>query len=73
MGIKAVAQWRFGLDAMDLYRNILFYLKKNKCSKKLIDYFYLHIGKNLDEIQSVFDKNHFCSEVHCIASKNLTN
>lgn len=73
MGIKPVASWRFGVDAMDLYRHILFYLKKNNGSQKLIDYFYLYLGKNLDEIQSVFDKNHFCSEIHCIASKNLTN
>jgi hypothetical protein len=69
MGIKPVATWRFGVDAMDLYRHILFYLKKNNGSQKLIDYFYLYLGKNLDEIQSVFDKNHFCSEIHCIASK----
>ena len=26
-------------------------------------------GQKIDEIQSIFDRNHFCSEIHCVAEK----
>jgi 2-polyprenyl-3-methyl-5-hydroxy-6-metoxy-1,4-benzoquinol methylase len=67
--VESIAEWRFGTDAMDLYRHVKTMLEKNYSSQKLIDLIDKGIGKNLDEIQSIFDKNHFCSEIHCIARK----
>ena len=69
IGVKSLAEWRFGTDAMDLYRQTLTTLQKNKTSQKLMDYLHTGFGQRIDEIQSVFDRNHFCSEIHCVAEK----
>ena len=70
IGVKPVAEWRFGTDAMDLYRHTLTNIQKNNSSQKLMDYLYLCLGEKIDDIQSIFDENHFCSEIHCVVSKN---
>lgn len=69
IGVKSLAEWRFGTDAMDLYRQTLTTLQKNKSSQKLMDYLHTGFGQKIDEIQSIFDRNHFCSEIHCVAEK----
>ncbi len=69
IGVKSLAEWRFGTDAIDLYRQTLVTLQKNKSSQKLIDYLHGGFGQKIDEIQSIFDRNHFCSEIHCVAEK----
>ena len=69
IGVQSIAEWRFGTDIMDLYRHTITNLHKNNSSQKLIDYLYKGFGEKIDEIQSIFDKNHFCSEIHCVASK----
>ena len=69
IGVESIAEWRFGTDAMDLYRHILTNLQANKSSEKMIDFLSDGFGKKIDDIQSIFDKNHFCSEIHLIASK----
>jgi SAM-dependent methyltransferase len=69
IGVRSIAEWRFGTDAMDLYRHLLTNLQANKTSQKMIDFLYSGFGKKIDDIQAVFDKNHFCSEIHVIASK----
>jgi SAM-dependent methyltransferase len=69
IGVKSLAEWRFGTDVMDLYRQTLIMLQKNKSSQKLIDYFHAGFGQKIDEIQSILDENHFCSEIHCIVEK----
>jgi SAM-dependent methyltransferase len=69
IGVQSVAEWRFGTDVMDLYRHTVTSLQKNNSSQKMIDYLHTGFGEKIDEIQSVFDNNHFCSEIHCIASK----
>ena len=69
IGVKSIAEWRFGTDAMDLYRHLLTNLQANNSSKKMIDYICSGFGKKIDDIQSIFDENHFCSEIHLIASK----
>jgi 2-polyprenyl-3-methyl-5-hydroxy-6-metoxy-1,4-benzoquinol methylase len=70
LGVKSVAEWRFGTDVMDLYRHTLTSLKKNHASQKMMDYLGAGLGKQVDAIQSVFDQNHFCSEIHCVAAKS---
>jgi SAM-dependent methyltransferase len=69
IGVESIAEWRFGTDAMDLYRHILTNLQANKSSEKMIDFLSDGFGEKIDDIQSIFDKNHFCSEIHLIASK----
>jgi SAM-dependent methyltransferase len=69
IGVQSIAEWRFGTDIMDLYRHTIINLQKNNSSQKLIDYLHKGFGEKIDEIQSIFDNNHFCSEIHCVASK----
>lgn len=70
IGIQSVAEWRFGADIMDLHRHILTSLQANKSSQKMIDFFNAGFGKTIDNIQSIIDKSHFCSEIHIIAAKH---
>jgi len=69
IGVQPIAEWRFGTDILDLYRHTITNLQKNNSSQKLIDYLHTGFGEKIDEIQSVFDNNHFCSEIHCVVSK----
>jgi SAM-dependent methyltransferase len=69
IGVKPVAEWRFGADINDLYRGMLTMLSKNKASERLCDFFERGFFPKIDEIQSIIDRNHFCSEIHCVAEK----
>ena len=69
IGAKSIAEWRFGVDIMDLYRSALSNLQQNRCSQKLMDYLHNGFGTKLDDLQSILDRNHFCSEIHCVVSK----
>ena len=69
IGVKSIAEWRFGTDALDLYRHIKINLEASNSSKKMIDFSCACIAKNIDDIQAIFDRNHFCSEIHLLASK----
>ena len=69
IGVEPVAEWRFGTDTMDLYRHLIVNLQSNNSSEKMVKFFNMGLGKIIDEIQTVFDKHHFCSEIHLIASK----
>jgi SAM-dependent methyltransferase len=72
MEVESIAEWRFGTDAMDLYRHVKTMLLKNNASQILIDLIDTGLGENLDQIQATFDKNHFCSEIHSLVRKKLT-
>ena len=67
--VKSISEWRFGTDIMDLYRSLIGTLKSNNSSLKLIEYLENGFGSKVDELQSVLDKNHFCSEIHIVATK----
>jgi hypothetical protein len=69
IGVKAIAEWRFGVDAMDLYRHMFVKIKKKKYSQKFTNYLDLFLGKNINKIQSIFDKNNSCSEIHALCKK----
>lgn len=69
IGVHSVAEWRFGTDAMDLFRHVLTSLRKNQASQKMIDFMAAGLGSKIDDIQAIFDQNHFCSEIHLVASK----
>ena len=69
IGVNSIGEWRFGTDIMDMYRSLLINLQSNNSSQKMIDYMNKGFGIKIDDIQSILDKNHFCSEIHVVASK----
>jgi len=72
IGVKAVAEWRFGTDVMDLYRSTIINLQKNNVSQKIKDEFTGKFVKIIDKIQNIIDKSHFCSEIHSVNLKKDT-
>jgi SAM-dependent methyltransferase len=69
IGITPIAEWRFGTDLMDLYRGSVTLLQKNKVSAKLTEAFTEGFASSIDDLQSILDRNHFCSEIHCLGTK----
>ncbi len=69
LGIKPIAQWRFGTDVMDLRRSMDVALKKVEASDYFRDRVFKETEKYADELQSVIDKAHNCSQIHVLAKK----
>lgn len=67
--LNVLAEWRFGTDMMDLYRSMVVDITQKGASPKLASFLNEGLGKNIDELQSVLDRNHFCSEIHCLVAK----
>jgi SAM-dependent methyltransferase len=67
--LECVSQWRFGTDMMDLYRCLFVALSKNEVSEKFLLQLKNGLGLKIDELQTVLDKNDFCSEIHCLVKK----
>ncbi|MCF7981567.1 MAG: class I SAM-dependent methyltransferase [Pseudomonadales bacterium] len=65
----SLAEWRFGTDIMDLYRSMRLEMTKRGASPKLICFLNEGLGKNIDQLQAIFDTKHFCSEIHCLVAK----
>lgn len=69
IGIKPVAEWRFGTDIMDLKRSIEVTLK----SKRFSNFFQNRFDKNFtlygDKLQKILDRSHDCSQIHVIGKK----
>lgn len=62
-------QWSFGADAIDMYRFLQSSLQKEKCSQEMLAYFEMKQKVIIDQLQSVFDQNDFCSETHILLKK----
>ena len=69
IGIESIAEWRFGTDAMDLFRSLLVTMNANKVSNNTTKFFSGKFIKVLDKFQKLLDKNHFCSEIHLLGCK----
>lgn len=69
MQVDSVAEWRFGTDILDIYRSISISLEENFVSERALGFFRNNFLKVIDDLQSVLDKNHFCSEIHVLAVK----
>ena len=69
MGVQPIGEWRFGTDIMDLYRAMITRLGGVAVSERFIGLFDEHFKQSIDGLQSVFDNNHFCSEIHMVARK----
>ena len=70
MGVESLSEWRFGTDVMDLFRFIVVNLQHNNSSQKMIDFVNEGFGTKIDELQSIIDENHFCSDIHVVAVKS---
>ncbi|MCR5107497.1 MAG: class I SAM-dependent methyltransferase [Lachnospiraceae bacterium] len=68
MGFEVAYEWRFGSDINDLYRFIMVSLAKND-NKELAEYFSDKFTPLMDELQLVFDKSEFSSELHFILKR----
>lgn len=69
LGVEPVAEWRFGTDFMDLYRSLMITVKNNSGSEFFLEMLSTGIKPNIDELQSVLDRNHYCSQIHCVCRK----
>lgn len=69
LGANVVSEWRFGTDMMDFYRSAVTMLEKNGTSDKLLKIFSDSFASSIDDLQSVLDEKHFCSEIHCVVAK----
>ncbi|WP_094226527.1 class I SAM-dependent methyltransferase [Methanolobus psychrotolerans] len=68
-GFDIIAQWWFGTDIVDLYRDISIIVEKNHASNKLINTFKEMIIPVIDSMQFELDKKHLSSEVHLLLKK----
>jgi SAM-dependent methyltransferase len=73
IGVTPVAEWRFGTDVTDLYRSALTSLRKKNVSSRLIEKFEAGFVASIDALQAVLDRDHFCSEIHCVTRKTLVS
>ena len=69
IGVTPIAEWRFGTDVMDLYRIMMNRFNQVDVSDKFKHFFEEGFKQNIDGLQSVFDQNHFCSEIHLVGKK----
>lgn len=69
LGVRPIAEWRFGTDVMDLYRSSITMLRKHNVSDGLTERLQQGFVATIDTMQSVLDQGHFCSEIHCLARK----
>lgn len=69
-GLLPLAEWRFGSDIHDLFRSMVVSLRGNNVSDILVDLFEKNMLDQVDTIQSLVDKNDFCSEIHFVCKKS---
>ncbi|MBF0260953.1 MAG: class I SAM-dependent methyltransferase [Magnetococcales bacterium] len=69
LGVTSVAEWRFGVDIMDLYRCCLTTLMNTGASERLISHLKEGFAPRIDAMQTQLDQHHFCSILHCLARK----
>ena len=69
LGVKPIAQWRFGTDVMDLRRSIDIALKKAEASDYFRERVFKETEEYADDLQHIIDKAHNCSQIHVLAEK----
>lgn len=69
IGVEPIGEWRFGTDIMDMFRIMTNRFNNSEVSQTFMEIFEEGFGKNIDQLQTVFDQNHFCSEIHLVATK----
>lgn len=66
MGMRRVASWSFGGDALDLQRKILLLMSRGGSSAEMVRRVEAELSPLLDGFQMVCDSNKMASEVHLI-------
>jgi ubiquinone/menaquinone biosynthesis C-methylase UbiE len=64
--MERVAEWRFGSDIIDLYRNLEISIQRNNFSNNLSKKFSEAFLPLIDQLQLTLDKNKFASEAHIL-------
>jgi SAM-dependent methyltransferase len=67
--LSVLAEWRFGTDVMDLYRSLRIELAKHGVSAMVVARLDQDFGMSVDKLQAVLDREHFCSEIHCLVER----
>lgn len=65
-GFRRLSEWWFGMDALDLYRNISVRLMKEEGVRGMIPHWHRHMAPVLDDIQLALDKRRLSDEVHML-------
>ena len=65
-GLTRIAEWRFGSDIVDLYRNLQIGINKSGFSKKFTLKLQDAIYPIIDRLQLVLDDGEFASEIHIL-------
>jgi len=69
-GFQRVAEWWFGLDVTDLFRDVIVTLRQTAADQgTLAEYWQTRFAPMIDDLQSVFDRHRACSEVHMLLRK----
>lgn len=69
-GLTKVAEWWFGTDFLDLYRDMLVMFEKNNPEHSVREKFSEIMKSVINPLQLILDKNHLSSEVHLLLKKN---
>jgi hypothetical protein len=64
--LERVAEWRFGADIIDLYRNLEIMIQRKKFSKKLSLMLADSFLPLIDKLQITLDQDNFASETHIL-------
>ena len=72
-GFNIMAEWWFGADIVDLFRQVTITLEKTDASTKTKDKFNKEFIPIIDALQLELDKKQFSSEVHMLFKKNMDN
>lgn len=68
IGFDSIGEWRFGSDVLDLIRSLLVTCDVDDLTRNEM---VTTLGDIADDIQLVFDKKHFCSEIHVVTKRKL--
>ena len=70
-GFECMAEWWFGCDMIDLFRQVAVTLEKNGSSNKVSCLWREKFAPIIDFMQVEVDKKHFASEVHMLLRKRV--
>ena len=69
LGVKPIAEWRFGTDIQDLRRSIEIHLQRKNVSQRFVRRVREELDYVQDELQGVIDRSHLCSQIHVVCEK----
>ncbi|MBF0629262.1 MAG: methyltransferase domain-containing protein [Magnetococcales bacterium] len=70
LAVHSLAEWRFGVDIMDLYRSCMTTLGENGTSEQMTTRLREGLAPCIDALQAQLDQHHFCSILHCLTRRD---